>query len=209
MKTRNPSLILALAITLAAASLTGTTRADEASFRAALKSIPAKYLADITLAKRDTFLRELATDTTTHRLDAKNGWLHWFTDGGSAGGTSMIWAKELPRTGKAPLLFVHMAKPFSGRMTGKPATDQTFVLEPVGDEWVDITRTVIPSTIDLTLHFRTRKEDTTIEVAVWKDIAPPGSGRQAYDFGERTHDLRWIGNGFVVEKPAAKKLTDN
>jgi hypothetical protein len=208
MKTPNPFASLALAITLTAASLTGTALADEASFRAALTTLPAKYLGDIPLAKRPTFFRELATDTTTDRLDAKKGWLHWCSDGGDTGGTSMIWAKELPRTGKAPLIFVHMAKPFSGRVA-KPAADQTFVLEPVGDEWVDITKTVIPSTVDLTLHFRTRKEDTTIEVAPWKEFARQDGRGNAYDFGERTQDLRWIGNGFVVEKPAAKKLTNN
>lgn len=199
-----------LALTLLTSAFIPTTHADEASFRHALKTIPAKYLGDITLEKRDTFFRELATDTTTTRLDAKHGWLHWFTDGGRAGGTSMFWAKELPRPGgKPPLIFIHMAKPFANAIKYKPSPDQTFVLEPLGDEWVDVTKTVIPSTIDLTMHFRTRQADTTIEAAPWKSFPRPDGRGMGYDFGERTHDLRWIGNGFVIEKPAAKKLTDN
>lgn len=204
MKRAIPTHLLAL--TLITTTAISITRADEATFRHALKTIPANYLADITLAKRDTLFRELATDTTPMRLDAKHGWLHFFSDGGNTNATSMFWVKELPRKDKPPLIFIHMAKPFANGAKYKPSPDQTIVLEPVGNEWIDVTKTVIPATIDLTLHFRTRKEDTTIEVAQWKTLNP---ARTSYDFGERIHDLRWIGNGFVVEKPAANKLTNN
>ena len=206
----NPTHRIILFLTLITAALTPTTRADEASFRHALKTIPANYLGDITLAKRTTLFTELASDATTVRLDAKHGWLHWSSDGGTAGGSCMFWVKELPRPdGKPPLIFVHMAKPFANADKYQPSTNQTYVLEPVGSEWIDVTKTVIPATIDLTLHFRTRKQDTTIEVAEWKAFPRQDGRGNAYDFGERIHDLRWIGNGFVIEKPAAKKPTDN
>ena len=207
MKTATFSLPLAIAF--AAASFTGTALADEASFRAALKTLPPKYLADIPLANRAILLAELATDKGTQRLDAKKGWLHWFSDGGNTHATSMFWAKELPRTGKEPLILVHMAKPFSGTGDGKPQANQTYVLEPVGGEWIDVTKTVIPATVDITMHFRTRREDTIIELAPWEAFNRPDGLGTAYTYGKRTHDLRWTGNGFIVEKPAAAKLTDN
>ena len=206
------ALSLILPIALAAASFTGTTRADEASFRAAFKTLPPKYFGDIPLAERDLFIKQLASDHGTERLDAKKGWLHYFSDGDYIHGTCMIWAKELPRTGgKEPLILVHMAKPFAGSIKGpiKPAPDQTVVLEPVGTEWVDVTKTVIPAEVDMTLHFRTRREDTVIELAPWEEFNRQDGLGKAYIFGKRTHDLRWTGTGFVLEKPAAAKLTDN
>lgn len=206
--TTTSPLPLALSLILTAA-LTHTAAADEASFRAALKTIPPKYFAEIPLANRDIMFRELATDTKPDRLDAKKGWLHFYSDGGNVQGKSMIWAKELPRTGKPPLMFIHMAKPFAGQTEGKPAADQTYVLEPVGDEWLDVTKSVIPAIIDMTMHFRTRREDTIVEVAPWQEFKRQDNGDKAYTYGKRTHDLRWNGNGFIVQEPAAEKLTDN
>jgi hypothetical protein len=209
---KSTAFSLPLAIALAATSLTGTALADEASFRAALKTLPPRYFADIPLAERDGLLTLLNGDNGPQFLDAKKGWLHFFSDGGYIHATSMIWAKELPRTaGKEPLILVHMAKPFAGSIKGeiKPAPDQTVVLEPIGGEWVDVTKTVIPAEVDMTMHFRTRREDTVIELAPWEEINRQDGLGKTYSFGKRTHDLRWTGDGFVVEKPAAAKLTNN
>ncbi|MEK7951618.1 hypothetical protein [Luteolibacter soli] len=206
MKTTNPPLALLLTI----AALTTTAPADEASFRAALTTLPPKYLADIPLTNRATLFKELATDTTPQRLDAPHGWLNFYSDGGDVKATSIIWAKELPRpSGQPPLIFIHMEKPFSGLLKGAPKADQTFVLEPVGKDWIDVTWTVIPDTVDMTMHFRTHRNDTTIEAAPWKEIDRADGRGKTWTYGQRTLDLHWTGKKFAIEKPAGKKLSDH
>ena len=194
-----------MAIALVASSWTAFS--DELSFRNALKTLPPKYLGDIPLANREEFLNVVGSDG--ERLDAAKGWLHWYTDGGDVGGTSMVWAKELPRPGKKPLVFVHMAKPFAEAVHSKPAANQTFVLERVGKDWVDVTKTVIPSIVDMTMHFRTRKQDTVIEVAPWKEFERRDGRGKAWTYGEKAMDLRWTGKQFVVKKASTKELTKN
>jgi hypothetical protein len=197
-------MLLCMTLTLIAAS--GIAFSDQRSFRRSLEEIPPKYMGDLPLADRGKFLRAL--DSEGARLDAEKGWLHWYSDGGDVRITSMVWAKELPRPGKSPLVFVHMAKPFANS-GNKPSTDQTFVLERDGKEWVDVTKKVIPSTVDMTMHFRTRKNDTVIEVARWRGFERQDGRGNAWDFGERISDLRWTGEAFEVDKAAAKKLTNN
>ncbi len=193
-----------MAIFLIATS--GNAFSDEQSFRTALVTLPPKYLGDIPLVNREKLLNAAGSDDEL--MDAANGWLHWSADGGNVGGTSMVWAKELPRSGKKPLFFVHMAKPFADSRN-KPAANQTFILEHVGEEWVDVTTTVMPSAVDITMHFRTRKADTVIEVAPWKEFKRIDDRGMAYTYGERVMDLRWTGKEFVIEKASNKKLTKN
>lgn len=197
--------LLYLAAALIVAS--GIAFSDEQSFRAALLSLPPKYLGDIPLADREKLLNAVSSDSG--RMDAANGWLHWYTDGGDIHGTSMVWAKELSRPGKEALVFVHMAKPFAGANHSKPAANQTFVLEKVGKNWVDVTKSVIPSTVDMTMHFRTRKGDTVIEVAPWKEFDRRDGRGKAWTYGERFLDLRWTSKEFVAEKASTKELTKN
>lgn len=198
--------LLCMAIALIAVS--GTAFSDEHSFRSALKSLPPKYFGDIPLANREKFLK--TAGSTDEILDAANGWLHWHADGGDVHASSMVWAKELPRPGKQALVFVHMAKPFAGGAAhSKPAANQTFVLERVGKDWVDVTKKVIPSTVDMTMHFRTRKDDTVIEVAPWKEFDRRDGRGKAWTYGDRVLDLKWTGKDFVPGKAASKELTKN
>lgn len=146
-------------------------------------------------------------DKDAERLDLGNGWLHWFSDGGEVRGSSMVWAKELPRPDKSPLMFVHMAKPHSG--SRKPEVDQTFVMELIGRNWVDVTSKVIPAAVDLKQHFRTRQQDTTIEVAEWEQFERADGRGQAWRFGTRVIDLHWNGRIFIVRKPESRNLTKN
>jgi hypothetical protein len=195
-----------LFIVIALIGASESVLSDEQSFRATLMTLPPKYLGDIPLVSREKFLKAVESDA--ERLDAAKGWLHWFADGGDVGGTSMVWAKELPRPGKKPLVFVHMAKPFADARN-KPAPNQTVILEQVGEEWVDVTKTVIPSTVDMTMHFRTRKADTTVEAAPWKEVERRDGRGTAYTYGDRVMDLRWTGKEFVIEKAPSKELTKN
>jgi hypothetical protein len=191
------------AIALFAAS--ETSFSDEQTFRSALLSLPPKYLADIPLSNREKFMKEVGSDS--RRLRAAGGWLHWYSDGGDVGGTSMAWAKELPRPGKTPLVFVHMAKPFAdGR---NPGGDQTFVVQRAGDGWTDVTKQVMPPDVDLSMHFRTRQKDTVIEVALWKQINRSDGRGKAWIFGSRVADLHWSGERFVARKPESEVLTKN
>lgn len=196
------NLLISAALLLAGS---GFAPGDENSFRSALIELPPKYLGDIPLANRKSFITEAAWRNVS--LDVASGWLHWFTDGGDVGATSMVWAKELPRPDKSPLILVHMAKPFAdGR---KPGKDQTFVLERDGKGWSNVTSTVMPAEVDLTNHFRTRKKDTVIEVAPWKEFERRDGRGRAYTYGDRVMDLRWTGNEFVIEKAPSRELTKN
>ncbi|RYD40110.1 MAG: hypothetical protein EOP85_14810, partial [Verrucomicrobiaceae bacterium] len=144
----------------------GVVLSAEDSLRSALLTLPPQYLAGIPLDQRQTLVKAIAR--SVDQMDETASWVHWFSDGHLVDGTCMFWMKELPREGKAPLILVHMAKPFAdGR---KPGKDQTFVFEPSEGKWTDVTAEVIPVTVDLTWHFRSRKQDTVIEVAEWKEI---------------------------------------
>lgn len=192
-------------MTFAFIAASGVALSDQKSFRSSLENIPPEYMGDIPLADRGKFMKAL--DSEGDRLDAAKGWLHWSSDGRDVRGTSMVWAKELPRPGKSPLIFIHMAKPFGNG--DKPATNHTFVLESSGKKWMDVTKKVIPSTVDMTMHFRTRKNDTVIEVARWQEFERQDGQGKAWNFGERISDLRWTGEAFDVDKAAAMKLTNN
>jgi hypothetical protein len=100
-----------------------------------------------------------------------------------------------------------MAKPFAAGT--KPETNQTFVLEPTDKGWIDVTGQVIPSTIDMTMHFRTRRNDTVIEAAPWKEFERRDGRGKAYTYGERTVDLHWNGEKFTVKDAASESLTKN
>lgn len=174
--------------------------------RSALMTIPPIYLGDIPLARRESWIKSLERDP--ERMDAAKGWMHQFGDGPDSPGSSMIWLKILPRTNKSPVVLVHMAKPFAAGGGGRLFANQTFVLERDGEQWKDVTQTTIPATIDLTTHhFRTRKEDTVIEVAPWK--AELAKDRYIWIFGERLMDLWWDGEKFTIKEAASKVLTNN
>ena len=179
--------------------------ADEQFFREALAELPPRFLADIPLAKRKRLL-ELA-EKSSSRLDTAEGWLHWYSDGARIGATSMIWAKVLPRPDRTPLLFVHLPKPFADGK--KPRLGQTFVLEKRKGGWVEVTEEIMPDGLDLTLHFRTRREDTVVEVANWKEIERADGRGTAWVFGDRVKDLHWSGERFLVEPAASPNLTRN
>jgi len=174
--------------------------------RSALMTIPPIYLGDIPLARRKSWIDGLESDP--ERMDAARGWMHQFGDGSDSPGSSMIWLKILPRGDKAPVVFVHMAKPFAAGGSGRLFANQTFVLERDEEQWKEVTQTVIPATVDLTKHhFRTRKEDTVIEVAPWK--AQLANDRYIWTFGERVMDLWWNGEKFTIKEAASKVLTNN
>ncbi|MDB6072211.1 MAG: hypothetical protein JWL81_3382, partial [Verrucomicrobiales bacterium] len=188
----------------------GTALADEHTFQHALLTIPPKYLADIPRNQRNLLLEMLSTDR--NRLDLKHEWLHWYSDGGDVRGTSMAWAKELPRPNKSPLIFVHMPKPFAKPVI-PPGAEQTIILERqatiLGMKWRDVTQQVMPEGVDRNLHFRSRREDTTIEAGEWNHVPSRDGAGKIWTFGTRVADLHWNGERFEVRKPASKKLTES
>jgi hypothetical protein len=196
------TMILSIVVLLAGA---GFAFSDEASFVAALRDLPPKYLGDIPLGNRNLLIAEVAKDE--RRMDAASGWLHWLSDGGKVAGTSMVWAKELPRAGKGPLILVHMAKPFADGQ--EPAKNQTFVLERGAKGWTDVTKEMIPAEVDLTQHFRTRKKDAVVEVARWTKFERRDGLGMAWKFGPRVLDLHWTGERFIVKEAESDVLTRN
>ena len=117
----------------------------------------------------------------------------------------MLYVKVLSRDGKTPLVLVHMPKPFAGR--GKPAKDQTYVLERDGDAWRDVTEATIPKEAGLDLHFRPRRGEEIVEVAEYVRFERQDGLGAAYKFSTRMMDLVWDGTAFQVRSPASPELT--
>src|SRR5690349_19017087 len=134
-----------IALTTLLFSVVGVAAGVEHYLSQAILTLPPRYLADVPLENRNALLNSFSADPKGTRLDYKNGWIHFYSDGGGdAKGrpTSMFWVKLLPRKDQAPLVFVHMSKPFA--YGSIPDANQTFVLEKNGEGWEDVTKAVIP-----------------------------------------------------------------
>ena len=174
------------------------TASDERTLHQILRDLPEVYLADIPKGKREVLLTQLSRQKEDH-FSGTHDWVHYFSDNGrEIGASSMFWLKLLPREGEAPLVFVHMAKPQANRKA--PARDQTFVLERVGNDWKDVTATVIPKEVDLTLHFSPGRDLPVIKVKSWERIELQQGQGEGYMIGSRLFDLIWRDGAFQVEK---------
>ena len=196
-----------LAVALAGVLGSGQVAAADGEFlKTAISSIPPRYFADIALEERKFMLSENALGGGD-RIDFDRGWVHWYSDNSRRKPkvTSMLYVKLLPRNGKTPLVLVHMPKPFAGQ--GKPAKDQTFVLERDGDVWRDVTKATIPKEARLDLHFRPRKGEDVVEVAEYVLFERRDGLGTAYKFGTRKMDLVWDGSAFQVSKPQSVELS--
>jgi hypothetical protein len=198
-------MITRIAAALAVTMLTADAE-DGKFLNVAILRLPERYLADVPLENRARLLTRISEDNDTRHLDYANGWVHWFTDSESVGGTSQFWLKLLPRKNERPLVFVHMAKPFADG--SDPQKDQTFVLERRGNEWLDVTGNVIPEQVDLTMHFRPSRSKNMIEVAAYERFKRRDGRGEAYRFGERKLDLVWSEGSFEVRKPTAPQLSE-
>ena len=197
-----------LAVALAGVLGVGPVAAADGGFlKTAISSIPPRYFADIALDERKFMLTETVLSGGDERIDFDRGWVHWFYDNSRAKpkSTSMLYVKLLPRDGKTPLVLVHMPKPFAGQ--GKPAKNQTYVLERDGDAWRDVTETTIPKEAGLDLHFRPRKGEDVVEVAEYVLFQRQDGLGAAYKFGDRKLDLVWNGSVFQVRKPESAVLS--
>ncbi len=178
-------------------TLVGTVYAEEQPFlNIAILELPDRYVADVPLAKRAAWLSQLSR--TTRHLDYAHGWLRHFGDGEGQGATSQLWMKILPRKKKDPLVFVHMAKPFANGE--KPMKNQSFVLERRGNDWIDVTGTVVPGEVDLTMHFRPRRSTSVIDVCPWKRFEIKNA-RHGYTWGQPQLYLLWKDGEFKIANP--------
>lgn len=183
------------------------TAESENFLNTAILELPPKYFGDVPLNERPKMLLQMS-DTTDPRLDYCNGWLHWHSDSeNSLHGTSMIFLKLLPRKNDNPLVFVHMPKPFAG--VDAPQKNQTFVLERVNQTWRDITSSIIPKQVDLTIHFRPRRAVTAIEVGPYEKRERNDHPGFYYDFGKRQLDLVWNGSSFEIRQARGSEFSDD
>ena len=187
------------AVALVTLSASGrASAADDKFLKETLRELPEVYLADIPADRREKLLLALSRQPGDH-FNAAHDWVHYFSDNSwEMGASSMFWLKLLPREGKAPLVFVHMAKPMANRKA--PSRDQTFVLERVGKDWKDVTATVIPKEVDLTLHLSPRRDLPVIKVKSWERIQLQQGQGGGYVMGSRLFDLIWRDGAFQVEK---------
>ncbi len=180
--------------------LTSLSRAEQDSvsnFREVLLHLPPKYCADVPLEKRKAWLASLEKNPTD-RLYLTSKFLHWFSDGESYGATSMLWVKQFSRKGKAPLIFVHMAKPFANG--SRPEKNQSFVLIQNNNRWQNVTEEFFNEDVDLTLHMRPIRDTPVIQLKTYAQIfSDDGQPQKAYSFGRKMGTLTWDGERFTLE----------
>lgn len=172
----------------------------------AILTLPARYLADVPIEERVALLTQLSSSPfKDDRLDYDHGWLHWYSDSPDPPKvTSMFWLKLLPKKNGKWLVFVHMAKPFADG--SDPNKKQTFVLQRNGIEWEDVTASVMPNEVDLTMHFRPRRESNVIQVAPYERFERRDGRGLAYRFGPRKLDLVWDEGEFKAQESDSPKL---
>tara|TARA_R110000850_G_scaffold60338_1_gene138572 strand:+ start:2416 stop:3063 length:648 start_codon:yes stop_codon:yes gene_type:complete len=201
-------LFIALIIsTVGVASAADGYAPDGKYLNVVILTLPARYLADVPIEERVALLTQLSSSPfKDDRLDYDHGWLHWYSDSpDSPEVTSMFWLKLLPKKNGKWVVFVHMSKPFSTN-GGAPEKNQTFVLQRNGIEWEDVTASVIPNEVDLTMHFRPRRESNVIQVASYEQFERQDGRGLAYRFGPRKLDLVWDEGEFSVQESDSPKL---
>jgi len=200
--------IVALFISPVGGAFTADGYAPDGKYlNVAILTLPARYLADVPIEERVALLLQLSSSPFRDtRLDYENGWLHWFSDSPEPpDASSMFWLKLLPKKNGKWLVFVHMSKPFSAN-GGDPEKNQTFVLQRKGIEWADITASVIPGEVDLTMHFRPRRLSNAIQVASYEKFERQDGRGYAYRFGPRKLDLVWEEGEFRVQGADSPEL---
>lgn len=203
MKPNCVLLLIALLLTIPG----GHAKALGGNFlNVAILELPERYFGDCPLKKRTLALEILSSSDGP--LDYEHGWLYWSMDGANAEGgplASELHIKLLPRKDDTPLVFVHMGGAFLWGCT--PRSNKTFVLERDGNEWRDVTKTVMPKQVDLTMHLSPRRLTNVIEVAPYERFKRQDGRGYAYKCGHRKLDLVWNGESFEIRKPENVELS--
>lgn len=199
--------ILAAMLTACGSTPSVIPKASTSTLEETVRTLPPKYLGDCPYRVRELMLENLIIETL-QCWDPENGWMHFFSDNSYVRASSMIYLRLLPRSDRGRLVFVHMPKPYASG-DSPPAEDQTFVLEASSaGQWTDVTKNVMPASVDLTSHFSPMRSQPVIEVAAYDKILRDDGKGYYYHFGKCTEELRWNGTQFELRSVPAHPLTE-
>ena len=186
----------------------GVGRAEEITeLERAIRELPPRFVADISIANRDAFIRSLQRDSSDRRLDLKNGFLHFYSDNSAEGlgATSMLYMRQYRRANGGFVVLTHMPKPFG--KGSAPRENQTFVIARRNGVWKDITAEVFPRGIDLTAHFRPQRTSRVVEFAPYARIQRQDGNGETWIFGSREADFSWDGREFQKHDASDRNLS--
>ena len=170
--------------------------ADASSIQNIIRTLPSEYFANCPYADREQMLADLSTEDDG-MLDGSNGWLDYFSDGGSVRCDSMIRLKTFRSPSRGIIVFVHMMRPYNG---GKPSSEDSYVLAlSIDQTWKDISDEVLPTGLVRDWHFNPRRSKNLIEAGPWVGNIPKRC----------VGELKWTGERFEFETVAARPFWDD
>lgn len=170
--------------------------ADSSSIQNIIRTLPPEYFANCPYADREQMLADLSIEDDG-RLDVSNGWLDYFSDGGSVRCDSMIRLKTFRSPSRGIIVFVHMMRPYNSQT---PSSGDSRVLVISADQsWQDISEEVLPTCVDRRWHFNPRRSLNLIETGPWVGSIPKRC----------VVELKWTGERFGFETVASRPFWDD
>ena len=165
----------------------------------AILTLPDHLVSDLPKTERGDLLKLFCAEGRG-RLDYENGFVDYYRDGAAAwdkpSGSCRFWMKLFHGDDGSTFLFVHNYRPRSSKeMTAFFRWDY-YDVENVTSEY-------LPTGVDLSLHFRPRREFNTIRVAEYEEYKLEGKkyeGKTDHRIGSQTSELIWTGKGFELRK---------
>ena len=162
----------------------------------AVMELPPEAVADIPPSQRAIFLSHLKADEPSNqRLDVKNGFLEFYTDGEVPFlASSMLYMKVFPNKDGGNIVFCHMPKPQADTLPPRPG--QTFFFARRDGRWVDVTAETLPKGVDILWLFRHSRHSLVLQAGPYKVWKKPDGSEACGGDGVRLMDLLWDGTSF-------------
>lgn len=172
----------------------------------AVLELPPEAVANIPRDERSIFLAHLRTDNPTNtRLDVKNGFLEFYSDGEVPFlASSMLYMKVFPRKDGGNIVFCHMPKPQADELPPRPG--QTFFFTERDGQWVDVTRKTLPKGVDVLWRFKHRRRTPVLQAGPYKVWKKPDGTDASNGEGVRLKDLVWDGATFHARTATTRKF---
>ena len=170
--------------------------ADSSSIQNVICTLPPECFANCPYSDREQMLADLSIEDDG-RLDGSNGWLDYFSDGGSVQCDSMIRLKTFRSASRGIIVFIHMMRPYNGQT---PSPGDSRVLAISTDHfWQDISDEVLPTGVDRRWYFNPRRSRNLIEAGPWVGNIPKRC----------VGELKWTGERFGFETVASRPFWDD
>jgi hypothetical protein len=168
--------------------------------------LPPEAVADIPRSQRAIFLSHLRADEPSkQRLDVKNGFLEFYSDGEVPFlASSMLYMKVFPAKDGGNIVFCHMPKPQADELPPRPG--QTFFFAQRDGKWVDVTRDTLPKGVDFLWLFRHSRHSLVLQAGPYKVWKKPDGTEACGGDGLRLMDLVWDGTSFHTQTAKSQKF---